>query len=326
MGARLRLKASKDISGYSPRDAAHLPRDEALRADRRRQRLGHVHQRRDGRRWDNDDAQPRVPRPATPTTSKWSSSAGAATRRSRRRTSASSDDADFRDAFSDGRAGPHGRGANPRPGVSSTRACWTRWRRCRASCSSRKAPAAKPTRIGRSRSGSAQTISQPYIVGYMTEALQARAVAPRARDRHGMRLPDGDARGAGRARLFDRGVPELAARARATLDSLGIHQRRYPRRRRQCRLARGRAVRSHHRRRGAARCRPRWSISSSTEASWCFPSSVHWAAGTRGAAEARGEGRDSLDAASALRAYDSAGLKTRPTAAGRTKRSKCPDR
>ncbi len=49
MGARLRLKASKDISGYPAVHPAHLPRDEDLRAHRRRQRLGHVHHRHDGR-------------------------------------------------------------------------------------------------------------------------------------------------------------------------------------------------------------------------------------------------------------------------------------
>ena len=45
MGARLRLKASVNISTYPAVHPAHLPGDEDLRADRRRQRLGHVHHR-----------------------------------------------------------------------------------------------------------------------------------------------------------------------------------------------------------------------------------------------------------------------------------------
>ena len=37
-----------------------------------------------------------------------------------------------------------------------------------------------------------QTISQPFVVAYMTEQLQLRGRAPRARDRHRLRLPGGD--------------------------------------------------------------------------------------------------------------------------------------
>ena len=43
---------------------------------------------------------------------------------------------------------------------------------------------------------------------------EGRGVTPRARDRHGVRLPDGGARGAGRARLLDRTDPR-AGGARA---------------------------------------------------------------------------------------------------------------
>jgi hypothetical protein len=48
MGARLRLKASKTITGYPAYIQRIFPLDADLRADRRRQRLGHVHLRRDG--------------------------------------------------------------------------------------------------------------------------------------------------------------------------------------------------------------------------------------------------------------------------------------
>ena len=48
MGARLRLKASKDISRYPGLHPEHLPRHADARADRRRQRQRHVRLRRDG--------------------------------------------------------------------------------------------------------------------------------------------------------------------------------------------------------------------------------------------------------------------------------------
>ena len=54
-------------------------------------------------------------------------------------------------------------------------ACSTRWARSRANASCRPSCSARPTTMDRCRSGSGQTISQPYIVAYMTEALD---VAP----------------------------------------------------------------------------------------------------------------------------------------------------
>ena len=45
MGARLRLKATKNLTRLPAGDSEDLPSDAAVRADRRRQRLGHVHQR-----------------------------------------------------------------------------------------------------------------------------------------------------------------------------------------------------------------------------------------------------------------------------------------
>ena len=61
MGARLRLKASKDLSPYHAGDAEDLPRDAALRPDRRRQRIGHVRQRRVRSALEQRRAQPGVP-------------------------------------------------------------------------------------------------------------------------------------------------------------------------------------------------------------------------------------------------------------------------
>ena len=37
-----------------------------------------------------------------------------------------------------------------------------------------------------------QTISQPFVVAYMTEQLGVQREPPRARDRHRLRLPGGD--------------------------------------------------------------------------------------------------------------------------------------
>ena len=61
MGARLRLKASKDLSGVPAGAAEDLPRDAALRPDRRRQRIGHVHQRRVRSALEQRRPQPGVP-------------------------------------------------------------------------------------------------------------------------------------------------------------------------------------------------------------------------------------------------------------------------
>ena len=48
--------------------------------------------------------------------------------------------------------------------------------------------------------GFGQTISQPYIVAFMTEAIEVARRAQGARDRHGLGLPGRRARRAGRAR------------------------------------------------------------------------------------------------------------------------------
>ena len=63
MGARLRLKASKDLSPLPVLHSRHLPRDANLRAHRRRQRQRHVHHRRDGLAMEQRRTESRVPQP-----------------------------------------------------------------------------------------------------------------------------------------------------------------------------------------------------------------------------------------------------------------------
>ena len=99
--------------------------------------------------------------------------------------------------------------------------------------------------------GEGQTISQPYMVAVMTDVL-----SPQATDRV-LEIGTGSgyqtailARLAARVVSIERHAV-LAARAKTVLDSLGIAQRRDPRRRRHRRAARRRAVRPdpRHRRR-----------------------------------------------------------------------------
>ena len=62
MGARLRLKASKDLSRLHAGGSEDFPRDAALRPDRRGQRIRHVHQRRVRSALEQRRAQSGVPR------------------------------------------------------------------------------------------------------------------------------------------------------------------------------------------------------------------------------------------------------------------------
>ena len=65
--------------------------------------------------------------------------------------------------------------------------------------------------------GFGQTISQPYIVARMTEALlEGGAAGQRARGRHRLRLPDRGAGAAGGAREHHRAHRAAARRARAS--------------------------------------------------------------------------------------------------------------
>ena len=98
-----------------------------------------------------------------------------------------------------------------------------------------------------------QTISQPYIVAFMTQALD---VAPDHRV-----LEIGTGSGYQAAVLGELAkevytieiVAPLADRARETLSTLGLSQRPRAHRQRLPRMARARAVRSHHGDRGARR-------------------------------------------------------------------------
>ena len=60
MGTRLRLMASRDIFDLRTGRAEDLPRDEALRVDRGRQRFRHVHRRHDGRALEQRRPQPGI--------------------------------------------------------------------------------------------------------------------------------------------------------------------------------------------------------------------------------------------------------------------------
>ncbi len=75
--------------------------------------------------------------------------------------------------------------------ASATRTCCAPWTKSRARSSSRAqsrgealADTALPIACG-------QTISQPFVVAYMTEQLRRRSAASRARGRHRLRLPGG---------------------------------------------------------------------------------------------------------------------------------------
>ena len=105
--------------------------------------------------------------------------------------------------------------------ASPTRACWPRCGRCRVTASCPRSSRLRPTTTGRFPIGFGQTISQPYIVAFMTEALalspsdvvleigtgsgyQAAVLAEIAREVYTIEI-----------------VPELAERARARLTRQG---------------------------------------------------------------------------------------------------------
>ena len=134
--------------------------------------------------------------------------------------------------------------------------------------------ATRPTTIVRCRSATARPSRSPTSSPIMTEALTAGAVAPRARDRHRLRLPDGGAGGARARGVLDRGDRRAGRRARATRSTRSATATSHVRAGDgHARLARARAVRSHPRRRRAPRqCRRRSSSSWSTAGSWSFRS------------------------------------------------------
>ena len=115
-----------------------------------------------------------------------------------------------------------------------------------------------------------QTISQPYVVAYMTEQLEVRAEPSRARSRHRLGLPGGGAVAAGARGGHARALPHAGRqRARAAEDAR-LRQRRGAARRRPCAASRcaRRSTASSSPRRPRA-CRRRWSSSSPRAASWC---------------------------------------------------------
>ena len=74
--------------------------------------------------------------------------------------------------------------------------------------------------------GERQTISQPYMVGLMTQALALRGRRARARDRHRLRLPDRRARRVGRRPSTRSNAWRSWPRARdRTLESARVHER-----------------------------------------------------------------------------------------------------
>ena len=115
-----------------------------------------------------------------------------------------------------------------------------------------------------------QTISQPTVVGLMTQALEVTQALQGARGRHRLGLPGGDPRAAGAAGLHRRAPPPAgAARPRALPEARAAQHHRGARRR-LARPARAGAVRPHHRhrrRRGPAAGAA--STSSGRAGSWC---------------------------------------------------------
>ena len=96
--------------------------------------------------------------------------------------------------------------------ASAIRRCCAPWTRCRASISSTPAFAdnayadqALPIACG-------QTISQPYVVAYMTEQLEVAAAAPRARNRHRLGLSGRGAVAAGARGGEHRALPHARRR------------------------------------------------------------------------------------------------------------------
>ncbi len=69
--------------------------------------------------------------------------------------------------------------------------------------------------------GFGQAISQPFMVGRMTELLQLRRVGEGARDRNRERLSSGGARGAGWPRLHHRAHPEAGGACSRSAGGLG---------------------------------------------------------------------------------------------------------
>ena len=94
-----------------------------------------------------------------------------------------------------------------------------------------------------------QTISQPTVVGLMTQALEVDQPLQGARDRHRLGLPGGDPRAARAAGLHRRAPPPAGAAHPRALPAARAAQHHRGARRRLARPARAGAVRPHHRHR-----------------------------------------------------------------------------
>ena len=107
-----------------------------------------------------------------------------------------------------------------------------------------------------------QTISQPYVVAYMTEQLARRAAPSRARGRHRLRISGRGAVAPGARGGQHRALPHLGGSRAQPAAHARLRQCRGGRGRRIRRRAGSRALRPHHRHRGGrGRCPKRWSSS-----------------------------------------------------------------
>src|SRR5256714_13879807 len=117
------------------------------------------------------------------------------------------------------------------------------------------APASGPRCLRRRAAADRQRPDDLPTAHRGTDDRSARPAArrPRARDRHGLRLPDGDSRPPGRAGVHDRAASRSAGRGRGAVPPARPAQHRDPAGRRGGRLARARSLRPYHRDRGGAR-------------------------------------------------------------------------
>ena len=99
--------------------------------------------------------------------------------------------------------------------------------------------------------GSGQTISQPYVVAFMTEQLRLTGKEKVLEIGTGSGYSDGDPRRARREGLLDRDPARARGRGDGAAQEARHHERRGARGRRLPRLARGGAVRRHPRHGGA---------------------------------------------------------------------------
>ena len=98
-----------------------------------------------------------------------------------------------------------------------------------------------------------QTISQPYVVAFMTEKLAPRGEPQGAGDRHRVRIPGSGPLASLRSHLHRRALARAAEGCRPPLRQARHYQRHHHHRRWLDRLAAAGALRPHHRHRRRAR-------------------------------------------------------------------------